>query len=221
MVSVWFYASRKIRTSLRIAEIPMIALSAAFSFVIMMFNIPVPGGTTGHATGAILIAILIGPWPAVIAVSIALVIQALMFGDGGITAIGANCFNMAFGGMVSGYGLYRLIAGKRREAQGSEEIQNSKFKIQNSFGARNITGAAIGAYAGINIAALLTALELGIQPLMHTGIDGRPLYSPFPLTVTVPVIMIGHAVFFGVLEAIVTVLVLVYLKKSHPELIRG
>lgn len=210
MVPVWFYASKKIRASLRIAEIPMVALSAAFSFVIMMFNIPVPGGTTGHATGAVLIAILIGPWPAVVAVSVALVIQALMFGDGGITAIGANCLNIAFAEVVAGYGVYRLISGSRGKRGGEPGVKT-----------RHLIGAATGAYTGINLAALLTALELGIQPLMHTGIDGRPLYSPFPLTVTVPVIMIEHLLFFGVLEATVTVLVLVYLRKSHPELVRG
>ncbi len=210
MVPVWFYASKKIRASLRVSEIPMVALSAAFSFVVMMFNIPVPGGTTGHATGAVLIAILIGPWPAVVAVSIALIIQALMFGDGGITAIGANCLNIAFAEAIVGYGVYRMISGSRSKGQGESGVRT-----------RHLVGAATGAYTGINLAALLTALELGIQPLMHTGIDGRPLYSPFPLTVTVPVIMIEHLLFFGVLEAVVTVLVLIYLRESHPELVRG
>ncbi len=109
----WFYASRKIKEELATARIPVLALSAAFSFVVMMFNIPIPAGTTGHATGATLIAILLGPWPAVIAVSIALVIQAFIFGDGGITAIGANCFNIAFAETLAGYGIYRLIAGAR------------------------------------------------------------------------------------------------------------
>ena len=87
------------------------ALGAAFSFVIMMFNVPVIGGSTGHAVGATLIAILLGPWAACISVSIALVIQALLFGDGGITAIGANVFNMAFVMPFVGYYVYRLIAG--------------------------------------------------------------------------------------------------------------
>ena len=61
----------------------------------MMFNIPLPGGTTGHAVGGTLIAILFGPYAACLAVSVALLIQALFFGDGGILAFGANCFNMA------------------------------------------------------------------------------------------------------------------------------
>ncbi len=82
-------------------------------------------------------------------------------------------------------------------------------------------GAAIGSYIGINLAAFLTAVELGIQPLLHVGADGRPLYSPFPLSVTVPVIMVQHMAVFGIIEAIVTVFVLAYLRKAYPELIRG
>ena len=96
VIPIWIYASKKVKVILKASQIPLLALSAALSFVIMMFNVPLPGGTTGHATGATLIAILIGPWPAVIALSIALIVQALIFGDGGITAIGANCFEHSF-----------------------------------------------------------------------------------------------------------------------------
>lgn len=218
MAPIWFYASKKIRTALKTAHIPLLSLSAAFSFVIMMFNVPIPGGTTGHATGAVLIAVLLGPWPAVLAVSIALVIQALVFGDGGITAIGANCFNIAFAEVIVGYGIYRLISGARGKGQETTDIKETRH---SSLVTRSLIGAGIGAYVGINIAALLTALELGIQPLLHTGPDGRPLYCPFPLTLTIPAIMIEHIVLFGIIEAVVTVLVLAYLRKSYPELIRG
>ena len=96
--------------TLKAKQAPYLALGAAFSFVIMMFNVPIIGGTTGHATGATLIAILLGPWAAMISVSVALIIQALLFGDGGITALGANCFNMGVIGGLAGYGIYRLIA---------------------------------------------------------------------------------------------------------------
>jgi cobalt/nickel transport system permease protein len=91
----WAFASWKLNKTLKARQAPYLALGAAFSFVIMMFNIPVLGGTTGHATGTTLIAILLGPWAAIISVSVALIIQSLLFGDGGITAIGANWFNMA------------------------------------------------------------------------------------------------------------------------------
>src|SRR5512146_3361879 len=95
MVPYLALAARKVQSTIRARNVPLLAMGAAFSFVIMMFNIPIPGGTTGHAVGAVIVAILLGPWAASVAVSIALIIQALMFGDGGITAMGANCFNMA------------------------------------------------------------------------------------------------------------------------------
>ena len=79
----WVIGIRKIRETMNARSVPLIALLAAFSFVIMMFNVPLPGGTTGHAVGAALAAIILGPEVATIAVSIALIIQALFFGDGG------------------------------------------------------------------------------------------------------------------------------------------
>lgn len=213
MAPIWIYASGKIKETLKASQIPLLALSAAFSFVIMMFNVPMLGGSTGHATGATLIAILLGLWPAVIAVSIALVIQALIFGDGGITAIGANCFNMAFAEALVGYGIYRLI-GRQRSAFSR---QGKDFELST----RQLIGAGTGAYIGINLAAFLTAVELGLQTVLHVGTDGRPLYSPFSLKITIPAIMFGHIFVFGIVEAIVSVLVLMYIRKSHPELIRG
>mgnify|MGYP001610649180 FL=1 len=221
VIPIWIYASKKVKVILKASQVPLLALSAAFSFVIMMFNVPLPGGTTGHATGATLIAILIGPWPAVIALSIALIVQALIFGDGGITAIGANCFNIAFAGVLVGYGIYKLISSEKFKVQ-SLKFKNSDTETsRSSLSTRHLIGAGAGAYIGINIAALLTALELGIQPLLHTGADGRPLYSPFPLSITIPAILLEHIFLFGIVEAVVTVFVLLYIKKSHPELIRG
>lgn len=221
---VWLYASGKIRKGLMTAQIPFLALSSAFSFVIMMFNIPTLAGTTGHATGAVLIAILLGPWPAVIAVSMALVIQSLLFGDGGITAIGANCFNIAFAEVLAGYGIYKLSSkftpSLTFPPRGGGQGRGGDFKSL-TLTTRHLFGAALGSYIGINLAALLAAVELGIQPLLHVGSDGRPIYSPFPLTVTIPAIMIEHILIFGFVEAAVAVLVLIYLRKSHPELIRG
>src|SRR5512143_1227562 len=109
MVPIWLYAAKKVREEFRASQVPFLAMSSAFSFMVMIFTIPLPGGTTAHITGGTLIAILLGPWAAVIAVSVALIIQAMLFGDGGITAISANCFNIAFIGSVTGYGLYLLV----------------------------------------------------------------------------------------------------------------
>jgi len=202
-IPFWAIASWKLNKTLKAKQAPYLALGAAFSFVIMMFNIPVFGGTTGHATGATLIAILLGPWAAMISVSVALVIQALLFGDGGITAIGANCFNMAVVGVFTGYGIYRLIAW-------GADVNNR----------RRLTAAAVAAYVSLNVSALVTAIQFGLQPILEKSPAGQPLYSPFPLNIAVPAMAIEHLLLFGFVEVLVTVLVLKYFQKHDPEMLK-
>jgi len=195
MSALWAWASKRVNSTLRLRQVPLLALGAAFSFVIMMINIPIPGGTTGHAVGAVLIAVLLGPWAAVIAVSLALIVQALIFGDGGITAIGANCLTMAVVMPFAGWGVYRLIAGRAPTS------------------GRQVIASAIGGYAGLNVAALAAAVLLGIQPSIAPG------YNPFGLKVAVPVMAGEHLLVFGFVEAIVTGLVLAYMARTDPSLI--
>jgi cobalt/nickel transport system permease protein len=201
-IPFWAVASWKMNRALKAKQAPYLAIGAAFSFVIMMYNIPIIGGTTGHATGATLIAILIGPWAAMIAVSVALIIQALLFGDGGITAIGANCFNMAIAGVFVGYGVYRLLS--LGAAIGSR---------------RRLVAGAAAAYISLNVSALLTAVQFGIQPLIERSSSGQPLYAPFPLSVAVPAMAIEHLFLFGFVEAAVTALVIKYFQKNEPEMV--
>jgi cobalt/nickel transport system permease protein len=186
---------RRERLSARRA--PLLAISAAFSFLVMMFNVPLPGGTTGHAVGGVLIAIVIGPWGALFSITIALVIQALLFGDGGITAIGANCLNMAFIMPFTGYGTYRLLSGLLASERGKA------------------VAAGIGGWVGLNAAAFTTALMLGIQPLLHTGADGRALYAPYPLSVAIPAMMLGHLTLAGTVEGLITGLAVYFLRRSQ------
>lgn len=86
----------KSRQTLRSATIPALSALSALSFVIMMVNVPIPGGTSGHAVGAAFLAILAGPWLAGLAISIVLAIQALLFGDGGVTSWGWNALGMGY-----------------------------------------------------------------------------------------------------------------------------
>lgn len=194
---LWAVAARKLRGSLSTRRVPLLAISAAFSFLVMMFNVPLPGATTGHAVGGVLIAIAVGPWGAMLAITIALIIQALLFGDGGITAIGANAFNIAFVMPFTGYGAYALL---------SRCFPSEKGRA---------IAAGIGGWVGLNSAAFTTALMFGIQPLLHTGADGRALYAPYPLSVAIPAILLPHLTLFGTVEALITGLVVRSLQRSH------
>ena len=201
MAPLWIAASRIAKKTLKARQVPYLAFGASFVFIIMMFNIPIPGGSTGHAVGGTLVAILLGPWAAMIAITVALVVQALLFGDGGVTAIGANCFNMAFALPFVGYYVYRLVS-----------IGSSPRSI------RRPIAAAIGAYLGINAAALLTGIQFGVQPLLYHTADGKALYCPYGLNVALPAMMLEHVLVFGWVEAIVTFLVIAYLQKEDPSL---
>mgnify|MGYP005833443979 CR=1 FL=1 len=202
-VGFWAMAQKKLKRKLSLKHVPYLAMAAAFSFLIMMFNIPIPGGTTGHAVGAGIIAILLGPWTAVLAVSVVLIIQALVFGDGGITAIGANCFNMAVVIPFVSYGLFKWVNGG---AKG---------------GTRFAVAGFLAGYLGLVVGALVTAIEFGIQPWIAQGADGRPLYAPYPLSVAVPAMALEHLLLFGIVEGLVTMLLLRYFLKHEPDLIYG
>jgi cobalt ECF transporter T component CbiQ/cobalamin biosynthesis protein CbiM len=198
-VPTWSLATRRVQRVLTSRTIPLLAIFAAMAFTIMMFNVPVPGGTTAHGVGGTLIAIVLGPWAAVIAVSVALIIQALFFGDGGVLAIFANCLNMGIVLPFVGYATYRVLA--------------SRSPVLS---ARRIWAAGIGAYVGITVAALCVGIELGIQPLLFSQ-DGVALYSPYGLAQTIPAMLIAHALGASIVEALITAFGVAYLQKRHPE----
>ncbi len=204
MIPIWYYAGKKLSTELRSKQVPLLALAAAFSFVIMMFNVPIPGGSTGHAVGGAIIGIVLGPWAGVIAISVALVLQALMFGDGGITAIAANCFNMAVVMPFAGYYIYRLVSG-------GTEIASS----------RRVIASGIAGYVALTLAALCTGVEFGLQPILNHTPEGVPLYMPYSLSVTVPAMLIEHAFGFSILEALITALIFAYIQKNDTSILYG
>lgn len=199
MLPIWGRAVRKVKKELSKKKMPLMGIGAAFSFLIMMFNIPLPGGTTGHAVGGTLVALLLGPEAACIAISIALFMQALIFGDGGILAFGANCFNMAFIIPYAGYYIYGFV---------KDKIKNEKINYITIF---------IASYIAINIAAIFAAIEFGIQPILFKDAAGMPLYSPYPLSVSIPAMLIPHLAVAGVLEGIITAGVYGFIKKVSPS----
>lgn len=200
-IGFWSLALKKMKRELSTKHVPYLAMASAFSFLIMMFNVPIPGGTTGHAVGAGIIAILLGPWTAVIAVSVSLMIQAVVFGDGGITSLGANCFNMAVVMPFVSYWVFRLVGGN---AAG---------------GARLSLAAFLSGYVGLSVAAVFTGIEFGIQPLIAHGPGGRPLYAPYPLSVALPAMALEHMLLFSIVEGIVTVLLFRYFMKHEPDMV--
>ena len=173
---------------------PMLGIAASLSFLLMMFNVPVPGGTTAHAVGGVLLSILIGPYAASLALSVALLLQALLFGDGGILALGANIFNMAIAMPFVGYSVYNF------------------FRKQN----HETAGVLVGSYVGINVAAFLTAVELGIQPIIATQ-GGEPLYNPYGLAVTIPAMMATHLTIAGAVEVFFTYVIYRFVKQVAPQ----
>jgi cobalt/nickel transport system permease protein len=203
MVPLWYRATHRIRKIVKSRSVPLVALGAAFSFLIMMFNVPIPDGTTAHAVGAVLIAVLLGPWAAVIAVSIALAIQALFFGDGGVLAYGTNAFNMAVVMPFVGYAAYRILA-----------------RGVSLTGGRRALAAGIGGYLGLNASALAAAIEFGVQPALFHSANGTPLYAPFHLSQTIPTMAFAHLTVAGLVEFAVTAGVVAYLQRANVPVLR-
>ena len=162
-------------------------LAAAFVFAAQMLNFPIAGGPSGHLLGAVLIAVLLGPGAAVLVLATVLIVQCLVFADGGLLALGANVFNMGIVGGVGGYAIYRCV---QRLARGPRGV---------------IMGAAFAAWCSATMAAILAAGELAIS-------GTAPWAIVFPAMVNVHLLI-------GLGEAAVTVLVIVAIQRTRPELI--
>lgn len=191
------YSIKKVKIELKEKSelAPMLGIAASLSFLMMMFNVPVPGGTTAHAVGGTLLAILIGPYAACLSVTVALVLQSFLFADGGIIALGANIFNMACIMPFVGYAIYHLF----RKWHHSE------------------IGVIAGSYVGINTAALFVGIELGLQPLLFHTSTGQALYNPYPLSATIPAMLIAHLLIAGPVEAFFTYVIYRFVKKVTPD----
>jgi len=199
----WYAALNRVKRLLQTRLVPLLAAVSAFSFVIMMFNLPIPGGTTAHAVGMGVAAIVLGPWAAILAISIALMIQALFFGDGGITAYGANCLNMAIIGSLVAYVVYQAIAARSPVTS-----------------VRRVIAGVVAGYVAINAAAFAAGVEFGIQPALFHDATGAPLYAPYPLSVAIPAMMLAHLTLAGVAEAVITGGIVAYLQRANPSLLQ-
>ncbi|HWW53431.1 MAG TPA: cobalt transporter CbiM [Acidimicrobiales bacterium] len=204
MVPAWATAGKRVRRTVKSRYVPLLAIGAAYAFLVMMLNVPVPDGTTAHAVGAVLIAVILGPWAAVIAVTTALAIQALFFGDGGVLAFGANCFNMAFVMPMVGYFLvYKPLT------------RNVSLTSH-----RRAFAAAVGGYVGIAAAALCAGIELGLQPVLFHGAHGQPLYAPYHLSQAIGAMLLAHLTVAGGVEFALTLGVIGYLQRANLPVMR-
>lgn len=181
---------KKLREDLNEETFPFIATLTALSFLVMMINIPIPGGTSGHAIGTAVLSILFNPWVAFVSISFVLIIQSLIFGDGGITAWSVNSLGMGFIASFSAYFTYKLLN-----------------RIN-----KNIT-LFISGWISIIVASLFFAIILGIQPIIAHDGSGKPLYFPFDISITVPALLGSHILYFGVIEGIFTLIVVKFIEK--------
>ena len=182
--------------------VPLLAIFSAFTFAIMMFNVPVPGGTTAHGVGGTLTAIVLGPWAAVITTSVALILQALFFGDGGITAIGANCFNMGVVLPFAGYFAYRADRRQQRRPSRSDGSSPAPSAPTSASPSRRSWWASSWASSP-----------------SFWSTNGVPDYSPYGFGTAIPAMLVSHMVGASFVEAAITAMAVGYLQKSFPEIL--
>ncbi|MFX0141905.1 MAG: energy-coupling factor ABC transporter permease [Candidatus Hodarchaeota archaeon] len=189
ILAICFY---KLEKELDEEFVPYIGVLAAFIFAAQFVNfpVPVPGGTSGHLVGGTLIAAILGPWAAPIIMILVLLIQAIM-GDGGITAIGVNLFNMGIIGGMFGYVLIVLFV----------KILGRKLDTRKNL----IISTAIASFITIVVAALMVPIELQLSGVVSWE-------------VSLPPMLIYHSI-IGIGEAAITAAVVAYITKAKPELI--
>ncbi|MBS7647261.1 MAG: energy-coupling factor ABC transporter permease [Candidatus Bathyarchaeia archaeon] len=183
---------RKVKAAYPKSFASLLAVSSAFVFVAQMINFPITYGTSGHLVGGTFLSVVLGPYAAVISMTIVLLIQALFFADGGISALGANIFNMA---IISGLSFFlaKLIAGN------------------NIRGKRFVMGVFAASWLSVVLGALACGLEIGVSPAFSQA-GG--------VAVTVPTMLFWHAL-IGFGEAIITTTFITQLSKLQAVVLNG
>ena len=171
---------------------PLAGLTATFIFAVQMINFPVAAGTSGHLFGGVLAAVLVGPYVATLALTVVLLMQALLFADGGLTAAGLNIFNLSLVGVWAGYGIFLLV---------KKALPKNKSSIS--------TAAAVAAFISVPAAVLGFVLQYAI------GAN-----STFSVTAVLTGMMSAHIV-IGAGEALITALSVTAVLASRPDLVYG
>ena len=183
---------RRTSRTLEDRDIPVVGLAAAFVFAAQMINFPVASGTSGHFFGGVLAAVLVGPFAGALAVAVVLVVQALVFADGGLSALGLNVVNMALVGAFAGYGIFLLVRRVLRTAAPSIAL-----------------AAGIAACAAPVLAAVVFVGEYAL--------GGNDAVSPTSLAGA----MIGVHAVIGIGEGVITALAVGSVLAVRPDLVHG
>jgi cobalt/nickel transport system permease protein len=173
-------------------RVPIAGLAASFIFAVQMLNFPVVSGTSGHLLGGVLAAVLVGPWAGALCVSVVLLVQALLFADGGLSALGLNVINMAFVGAFVGYGIFIAI--------------RSVLPARSS---SVVVASGIAAALAPVLAAAGFTLEYAIGGNGAASIE------------KVGAAMIGVHVLIGIGEGIITAMTISAVLASRPDLVHG
>lgn len=179
---LWAYGAKRVGRDLDEAGLPWLAALTAGAFALSFIALPLPGGTTAHVTGVGLLAACFGIWQAFMAASLVYVIQALVFGDGGVTTLPLNALAMGFAGAVAARGAFLAL--------------RSRWPPAAWF---------LAGWIGLFLPSVLIALALGAQPLIAHDSAGAPLYFPLGWSVTLPALLIPHAL-LGLGEGALTLL---------------
>jgi cobalt/nickel transport system permease protein len=173
-------------------RVPLAGLVAAFVFAVQMLNFPVASGTSGHLLGGALAAVLVGPAVGAVCVSVVLAVQALLFADGGLSALGLNIFNMA---LVTAFGGYAVFVLARR--------------VMSRTPSSVVLAAGIAAAVSVVLSALAFTLEYAV------GGTGTASVT------TVAGAMVGVHVLIGIGEGVITALVVGAVLATRPDLVWG
>jgi len=193
-IPLFWYGIKRLKKELNEYTLPFIATLTALSFLIMMINIPIPAGTSGHAIGTGVLAIIFNPWLAFVCLSLVLLIQALIFGDGGVTTWSVTSLGIGFVAGFCAYYSYKLL-----------------YRLNTNF------ALFFSGWFSIVTASLFIAFVLGIQPIIAHDESGNPLFFPFDLKITVPAIVGSHILYFGIIEGIYTLVTVKFVEKVKKQ----
>ena len=147
------YSVSRVKHELTERKVPLMGVTAAFIFAAQMLNFTVAGGTSGHLLGGALAVLLLGPWAGSIVITAVLIVQALLFQDGGVLAMGANIFNMAVVGILASWWIYKLLIRLLGDKAGSSTV-----------------AAFVAAWCSVVLASLAASAELGFSGASPWGV---------------------------------------------------